>query len=93
MKLVLDTRRLRDMHKQRVTSWELVLLLFLEEVVETDDWTELPINRVQKELGITPSTQSRLLKGLKAHGLVDTRIKGFGEVRRQVRLTRTATAN
>lgn len=93
MKLVLDTRRLRAMHKRRVTSWELVLLLFLEEVVETDDWVELPINRVQKELGIVPSTQSRLLKGLKAHGLVDTRVKGFGEVRRQVRLTQSVTVS
>ncbi len=94
MKLVLDTKRLRRLHTMRVTSWEMFVLLFLEEIIEENgEWTPLPITVLEKELGISRTEQTRLLHGLVRHRLIETRVKGTGKVRRQVRLIQKNTSN
>lgn len=91
MKLVIDTRELKQLRDKGVSSWEMFVLLFLEETVEDSDWSPLPITTMEKALGLDRTQQTRILHGLTRHGYIETRVRGVGKARRQVRLIRSVT--
>lgn len=87
MKLVVDTKRIHDLRKKGVSGWELMMIFYLEEILDgKDGWEDLPVVKVEADLGLPATAQTRLLRSLTARGMVETKRVGLGAVRRKIRI-------